>query len=84
MEAAVKEQVRKIVSDAMKLSYAVEYLQTVEAFRDLYSENLSQISQLSCELEYQLKPLLGYVEAEDLCEKLLATGEVKEYWKTPY
>ena len=45
MEAAVKEQVRKIVSDAIKLSYAVEYLHTVEAFRDLYSGNLSQISQ---------------------------------------
>ena len=84
MEAAIKEQVRKIVSDAIKLSYAVEYLHTVEAFRDLYSGNLSQISQLSCELEHQLKPLLGYIEVEDMCDKLLAGGEVKEYWKYPH
>ena len=83
MEAAIKEQVRKIVSDAIKLSYAVEYLPTVEAFRDLYSKNLSQISQLSCELEYQLKPLLGYVEADDMEEKFKASGEIKEYWKIP-
>jgi len=82
MEAAVKEQVRKIVSDAIKLSYAVEYLHTVEAFRDLYSENLSQISQLSCELEHQLKPLLGYVEVDDMEEKFKASGEIKEYWKS--
>lgn len=82
MEAAVKEQVRKIVSDAIKLSYAVEYLPTVEAFRDLYSENLSQISQLSCELEHQLKPLLGYVEVDDMEEKFKASGEIKEYWKS--
>lgn len=82
MEAAIKEQVRKIVSDAIKLSYAVEYLHTVEAFRDLYSENLSQISQLSCELEHQLKPLLGYVEVDDMEEKFKASGEIKEYWKS--
>ena len=36
MEAAVKKQVRKIVSDAIKLNYNVEYLYSVEAFTDLY------------------------------------------------
>ena len=79
MEAAVKKQVRKIVSDAIKLSYAVEFLPTVEDFKDLYSENLCKISQLACELEHQLKPLLGYVEAEDITDKFKATGEIKVY-----
>lgn len=82
MEAVVKDQVRKIVSDAIKLSNAVEYLHTVEDFRDLYSEELSQISSVASDLEHKLKPLLGYVEAEELTDKLRASGEVKEYWKS--
>lgn len=33
MEAAVKEKVRKIVGEAIKLNYDVEYLYTVEDLR---------------------------------------------------
>ena len=79
MEATVKDQVRKIVSDAIKLSYAVEYLHTVEAFRDLYSEELFKISDVASDLEHRLKPFLGYVEATELEEKFMASGEIKVY-----
>lgn len=83
MEAAVKEQVRKIVSDAIKLNYNVEYLYTVEDFKELYSKELDKIHDLSSDLQHTLKPLLGYVEVDDMEEKFKASGEIKEYWKIP-
>lgn len=79
MGVTVKDQIRKIVGDAIKLSYAVEYLHTVEAFRDLYSEELFKISDVASDLEHRLKPLLGYVEAAELEEKLKEAGEIKQY-----
>lgn len=79
MEAAVKEQVRKIVSDAIKLNYNVEYLYTVEDFKDLYRDELAKISDLACDLQHRLNPLLGYVEVDDLEEKYKASGEIKVY-----
>lgn len=82
MEAAVKEQVRKIVSDAIKLNYNVEYLYTVEDFKELYSKELDKIQDLSSDLQHTLKPLLGYVEVDDMEEKFKASGEIKEYWKS--
>lgn len=83
MEAAVKEQVRKIVSDAIKLNDNVEYLYSVEAFTDLYSEELSKISDLASGLQNTLMPLLGYIEADNIHEQLKNSGELKEYWKNP-
>lgn len=83
MEAAVKEQVRKIVSDAIKLNDNVEYLYSVEAFTDLYSEELSKISDLASGLQNTLMPLLGYSEADNIHEQLKNSGELKEYWKNP-
>ena len=82
MEAAVKEQVRKIVSDAIKLNYNVEYLYTVEDFKELYSKELDKIQDLSSDLQHTLKPLLGYVEVDDMEEKFKPSGEIKEYWKS--
>lgn len=79
MEAAVKEQVKKIVGEAIKLYYDVEYLWTIEDFKDLYGEELSVISEITSDLQHRLKPLLGYVEAEDMAKKLIETGEVKQY-----
>ena len=79
MEAAVKEQVRKIVGEAIKLYYDVEYLWTIEDFKDLYGEELSVISEITSDLQHRLKPLLGYVKAEDMAKKLIETGEVKQY-----
>ena len=83
MEAAVKEQVRKIVSDAIKLNDNVEYLYSVEAFTDLYGEELRKISDLASGLQNTLMPLLGYIEADNIHEQLKKSGELKEYWKTP-
>lgn len=83
MEAAVKEQVRKIVSNAIKLNDNVEYLYSVEAFTDLYSEELSKISDLASGLKNTLMPLLGYIEADNIHEQLKNSGELKEYWKNP-
>lgn len=83
MEAAVKEQVRKIVSDAIKLNDNVEYLYSVEALTDLYSEELSKISDLASGLQNTLMPLLGYIEADNIHEQLKNSGELKEYWKNP-
>ena len=83
MEAAVKEQVRKIVSDAIKLNDNVEYLYSGEAFTDLYSEELSKISDLASGLQNTLMPLLGYIEADNIHEQLKNSGELKEYWKNP-
>jgi hypothetical protein len=84
MEAAVKEQVRKIVSDAIKLNDNVEYLYSVEAFTDLYGEELSKISDLASGLQNTLMPLLGYIEADNIHEQLKNSGELKEYGKTPH
>ena len=84
MEAAVKEQVRKIVSDAIKLNDNVEYLYSVEAFTDLYGEELSKISDLASGLQNTLMPLLGYIEADNIHEQLKNSGELKEHWKTPH
>ena len=83
MEAAVKEKVRKIVGEAIKLNYDVEYLYTVEDFKDLYIEELSKISDVASDLQHRLKTILGYVEAEDMTNKLIESGEIIEYWKNP-
>lgn len=79
METAVKEQVRKIVGEAIKLYYDVEYLYTIEDFKELYGEELSVISETASDLQHRLKPLLGYIEADDLAKKLIETGEIKQY-----
>lgn len=84
MEAAVKEQVRKIVGEAIKLNYDVEYLYTVDDFKDLYTDELSKISDVASDLQHRLKTILGYVEAEDMTNKLIESGEIIEYWKTPH
>lgn len=83
MEAAVKEKVRKIVGEAIKLNYDVEYLYTVEDFNDLYIQELSKISDVASDLQHRLKTILGYVEAEDMTNKLIESGEIIEYWKNP-
>lgn len=69
METVVKEQVRKIVGEAIKLYYDVEYLYTIEDFKELYGEELSVISETASDLQHRLKPLLGYIEADDLAKK---------------
>lgn len=79
METVVKEQVRKIVGEAIKLYYDVEYLYTIEDFKELYGEELSVISETASDLQHRLKPLLGYIEADDLAKKLIETGEIKQY-----
>lgn len=79
METVVKEQVRKIVGEAIKLYYDVEYLYTIEDFKELYGEELSVISETASDLKHRLKPLLGYIEADDLAKKLIETGEIKQY-----
>lgn len=79
METVVKEQVRKIVGEAIKLYYDVEYLYTIEDFKELYGEELSVISEAASDLQHRLKPLLGYIEADDLAKKLIETGEIKQY-----
>ena len=37
------------------------------------------ISEIASDLQHRLKPLLGYVEAEDMAKKLIETGDVKQY-----
>ena len=55
----------------------------MEDFKDLYIEELSKISDVASDLQHRLKTILGYVEAEDMTNKLIESGEIIEYWKNP-